>query len=163
MHPLFQIIRELCSRSSETKSRIISSALGICDYKNDRTYTELIGRIDKGNGFSIREQGSRSYTHPYLQPVEKNYSFKFKKDHWTTVAEILCLEELYGKLQEAPPEAIAFHMERQNDFAIWIRNVVGDWWLSEDLDNTKLSEPEQTRAELIKVLGHRIRLLKFNN
>lgn len=144
MHPLF---------------RIVSSALGICDYKNEKIYRELIGRIDRSNGFAKK----RNYTHPYLQPVEKDYSFKFKKDHWTTIAEILFLEELYNKIGQVPQEAIVFHMERQNDFANWIRNAVGDPWLAENLERIQLKEPEQTRAELIRVLGHRIRLLKFNN
>lgn len=137
--------------------RIVSSALGICDYKNDKTYRELIGRIDRSNGFAKK----RNYTHPYLQPVDKDYSFKFKKDHWTIMAEILCLEELHKELEQAPPDVVVFHMGRQNDFANWVREVIHDYYLAENLERIQLGEPDQTRAELVKILGHRIRLLKF--
>lgn len=138
--------------------RIISSAIGICDYKNDKMYKELISKIDRTTGFSKK----RNYTHPNLQLVDNEHSFKLKKDHWTTIAEILSLEELHKELGQAPQEAIIFHMERQNDFANWVRDIVGDWWLAENLKDIQLSYPDQTKAELIKAIGQRIKLLKFN-
>lgn len=99
--------------------------------------------------------------HPYLKNVADHHTFKLKSDELNHLAEVTKVEQLYEELKGAPDEAIVFHMDNKNDFASWIKDCVGDWWLGSKVDKVKLEgNPSATRSELVQTLGERIYKLK---
>ncbi|MEA3254746.1 MAG: hypothetical protein U9Q22_02810 [Candidatus Altiarchaeota archaeon] len=114
-------------------------------------FTEVLGRI---------KEKSRN-RHLYRRKVEEGDSFKLKTSHSRMIGEVSVLEDLYKAIQEAPCEAIVFHMERCNDFAEWISYAVGDWCLGCEMRDVEGADPEEARAEMLKILSERINRLKL--
>ncbi|MFZ2456461.1 MAG: hypothetical protein WAX07_08290 [Candidatus Altiarchaeia archaeon] len=98
--------------------------------------------------------------HPYLKAVKNEQAFKFKTDHSQVVAEVLMLEGLCENIKKAPGDAILFHMNGRNDFAAWIKDAVGDWWLGSKVEKVQAKTPEETRTALVRVMEERIYKLR---
>jgi hypothetical protein len=98
--------------------------------------------------------------HPYLRRVKDEHSFKLKTNHNSTIAEIHVIEGLRDCLRGAPDEAIVFHMTGRNDFASWVKDCVGDWWLGSRIEKVELADPATTRAHLVRALDDRIARLR---
>jgi hypothetical protein len=94
--------------------------------------------------------------HPYLKAVKDEQVFKLKTDHGMVVAEVMMLEGLCENLKKAPGDAIVFHMNGRNDFAAWIKDAVGDWWLGSKVEKVQMKTPEETRTALVRVMEERI-------
>jgi len=122
------------------------------EHKKFNEYGEIMNRVNE------KKSGGR---HLYLRRVKDEHSFKLKTDYSEIIAEILFLEDLHKAIQEAPPEAIAFHTKRGNDFAEWISYAVGDWWLGSQIGAIKETDPEKVRAEMLKLMGERISRLRL--
>ncbi len=104
--------------------------------------------------------GEKKELHPYLKAVKGEHAFKLKTDHNNVVAEITVLEGLCEGIKKAPGDAIVFHMSGRNDFAAWIKDAVGDWWLGSKVEKVQLKSPEETRAALVRVMEERIYKLR---
>ncbi len=102
----------------------------------------------------------RKEAHPYLRKVKDEHVFRLKTDHTNVIAEIMLIEGLCEELKKAPDQAIAFHMAGRNDFASWVKDCVGDWYLGSRMEKVSLVDPASTKANLIKVLEDRIYKLK---
>jgi hypothetical protein len=105
----------------------------------------------------------KTCTHPYLRRVDNEKSFRLKRNHDEVLAECFFLEELKDAIEKAPEDAILFHLDDRNDFAIWARESLGDLKLTEDLQYVRPSRTKDVRSELINVLDSRIRLLKSDS
>lgn len=115
-----------------------------------------------GSGIKFPEPkaSGRRDDHPYLKSVKDEHSFKLKTDHGSVFAEVLMLEGLSAEIKKAPDEAIVFHMKGRNDFASWVKDCVGDWWLGSRMEKIELSDPAVTKFRLVKTLDERINKLK---
>ena len=102
----------------------------------------------------------KNEVHPYLRSVKDEHVFQLKTTHNSTIAEIRVIEGLRDCLRGAPDEAIVFHMTGKNDFASWVKDCVGDWWLGSRIEKVELSEPAATRAQLVRTLDDRIARLR---
>ena len=102
----------------------------------------------------------RKEAHPYLRKVKDEHVFRLKTDHTNVIAEVMLIEGLCEELKKAPDQAIAFHMTGRNDFASWVKDCVGDWYLGSRIERVALADPASTKANLIKVLEDRIYKLK---
>jgi DNA-binding Xre family transcriptional regulator len=98
--------------------------------------------------------------HPYLKAVKQEQVFKLKTSHGQVVAEVMMLEGLCESLKKAPGDAIVFHMNGRNDFAAWIKDSIGDWWLGSKVEKVELKAPEDTRNALVRVMEERIYKLR---
>lgn len=106
----------------------------------------------------------RSSTHPHLRRVNPDHCFKLKRSHGGEVlAECHLLEDLRDAIEEAPKEAILHHLDGRNDFATWIRDIVGDKELSGDLETIRPSREVDVQAKLVHVLDSRIKALKSDS
>ncbi|MFH1788823.1 MAG: DUF5752 family protein [Candidatus Altiarchaeota archaeon] len=94
--------------------------------------------------------------HPYLRQVGKARAFLLKDDHAHILGEACMLEGLVAALDGAPVDAIRFHMRDGNDFAGWVRDVVGDEKLAGILSEIALKDPEETRRLLLTAMRHRV-------
>lgn len=94
--------------------------------------------------------------HPYLRHVGEKRGFILKKDHHEILDEVYMLEGLLKAVKDAPDESIKFHMTGGNDFASWVRDVIGDFKLWETLSEIKLSKPEETRQRLADAMQRRM-------
>jgi len=92
--------------------------------------------------------------------VKQDHAFRLKTDHGQVIAEISMLEGLCESLKKSPSEAIVFHMSGRNDFATWIKDAVGDWWLGSKVEKVQLKTPEETRNALVRVMEERIYKLR---
>ena len=113
---------------------------------------------DKKSVTAVMEE--KKELHPYLKAVKGEHTFKLKTDHNNVVAEIAVLEGLCENIKKAPGDAIVFHMSGRNDFAAWIKDAVGDWWLGSKVEKVQLKTPEETRAALVRVMEERIYKLR---
>lgn len=111
---------------------------------------------------SIIKQKKAS-VHPHLRPVNPKHSFKLKKNDNEILAECYLLEELRDALKEAPKEAVLHHLDGRNDFATWVRNIIGDKELAGDLELIRPSREIDVQAKLIHVLDSRIKNLKADS
>lgn len=101
---------------------------------------------------SIREPGN----HPFLRHVGKARAFLLKDDHANILGEVCMLSGLIEAIEDAPAEAVEFHMRDGNDFAGWVGEVVGDEKLAQVLSDVKYEDPEETRRMLLTCLRHRV-------
>lgn len=95
-----------------------------------------------------------------MRSVESHESFKLKKDHQSVVAEIFDLPGLRDAIQDAPDEAILFHLDGRNDYAAWIGAVLGSKALQEavgQVDNSMGAG--KARQELLDTLDVGIKVL----
>lgn len=76
------------------------------------------------------------------------------------ISELLLLEELLEATKKAPPESIELHMKEQNDFSIWVNNVVRNIELANRLSEISYTTPEETKNRVIEVIDSRIGVLK---
>jgi len=101
--------------------------------------------------------------HHYLRKVKPEHSFKLMKNKNEIIAEIFSLEELSNILEIAPEEAIIFHIkDNRNDFATWIRDVIGNKELSEKLKNVNHKNPEELRWKIVSIIYNEIITLKLS-
>ena len=100
--------------------------------------------------------------HPYLRPVEIENSFKLKRSHDEVIAEILTLDALRNAIGTVPDSVISFHLDGRNDFADWIREVIGCNTLSKAIAEVELKpeNPEETRNRILELLDYTIDLLR---
>jgi len=111
-------------------------------------------------GLTFRIMEGKNNEHPYLEKVKDEKAFKLKTDHSNVIAEVMLLEGLRDELRKAPDEAVVFHMSGRNDFANWIKDSIGDWWLGSRIEKVQLSDPAATKASIVKILDERIGKLK---
>ena len=102
-------------------------------------------------------------THPYLRRVSSERAFRLKRNHDEVLSECLLLEELKEAIENAPEEAILFHLDGRNDFANWVREEIGDLELSGDLEYIRPSKTIDVKSELVHVLDSRIKTLKYES
>jgi hypothetical protein len=102
---------------------------------------------------------SLSGTHPLLSEVEPWHAFKVKRSHEHEVGEARSLTSLLELVKSSPPEAVAFHLARGNDFARWISDILGDLELSRKIEKINNQDPEKARLLLSDALSQRIREL----
>jgi len=102
-------------------------------------------------------------THPYLRRVSSERAFKLKRNHDEVLSECLLLEELKEAIENAPEEAILFHLDGRNDFASWVREEIGDLELSGNLEYIRPSKTIDVKSELVHVLNSRIKALKSDS
>lgn len=105
----------------------------------------------------------RVCTHPYLRRVSSERAFRLKRNHDEVLSECHLLEELKGAIENAPEEAILFHLDGRNDFATWVREEIGDLELGADLERIRPSKTIDVRSELVHVLDSRIKALKYDS
>jgi hypothetical protein len=105
----------------------------------------------------------RVSTHPHLRRVNSDHSFKLKKGEHDIVAECFLLEDLKDAISDAPKEAVLYHLEGRNDFATWVRDIIGDKELSSDLEMIRPSREIDVQAKIIHVLDSRIKALKTDS
>jgi hypothetical protein len=100
-------------------------------------------------------------TRRIMRSVKGDESFKFKRDHHTVDAEIFDLAGLRDAIQNAPDEAILFHLSGKNDYAEWIGNVLGSKTLQDAIYHIDSSMgPVKARQELLDTLDLGIKVLK---
>lgn len=102
-------------------------------------------------------------THPHLRRVHHDYGFKLKKNDHEIIDECFLLEELKEAIEEAPEEAVLHHLNGRNDFAAWVREIIGDRELSGDLELIRPSREMDVKAKLVHVLESRIKSLKSDS
>ncbi len=141
--------------ASELSNKLLASFRSIVSSKKQENAPVV---CEKQSVTAVFEE--RIEPHPYLKAVKGGQSFQLKTDHGSVVAEIAMLEGLCENLKKAPGDAIAFHMSGRNDFAAWIKDAVGDWWLGSKVEKVQLKTPEETRAELVRVMEERIYRLR---
>ncbi len=74
------------------------------------------------------------------------------------IAEAYLLEDLLGAVRNSSDDVIAHHMADGNDFADWVRNVLGDGGLADQLDTV---EPGPEAGErLASILDSKVESLK---
>jgi hypothetical protein len=105
----------------------------------------------------------RVSTHPHLRRVNSDHGFKLKKGEHDLVAECFLLEDLKDAISGAPKEAVLYHLEGRNDFATWVREIIGDKELSSDLEMIRPSREIDVQAKIIHVLDSRIKALKTDS
>jgi len=105
----------------------------------------------------------RVCTHPYLRRVSSERAFRLKRNHDEVLSECHLLEELKGAIENAPEEAILFHLDGRNDFATWVREEIGDLELGADLERIRPSKTIDVRSELVHVLDSRIKALRYDS
>ncbi|MBN2014026.1 MAG: hypothetical protein JW778_02490 [Candidatus Altiarchaeota archaeon] len=105
----------------------------------------------------------RVITHPHLRRVHPHHGFKLKKNDHEIIDECFLLEELKEAIKEAPEEAVLHHLEGRNDFATWVREIIGDRELSGDLELIRPSIEVDAKAKLVHVLDSKIKSLKSDS
>jgi len=98
--------------------------------------------------------------HPYLRRVGVDRSFKLKSSCGGVLCKVDLLTDLVNAVRYAPSDSIAYHMVEQNDFAVWVKKVVGDDTLSERLSEVEFSSSEVAREKLLEILDSRVKELK---
>jgi len=94
-----------------------------------------------------------------LLPVEK--AFYFNNPARGEGTFVRSLEEFLETLKEAPQEVVDFHMrEDVNDFENWMRNVIKDIALADELKRIK-EEKGADRDELVKAVEKRLKTKKM--
>ncbi len=105
----------------------------------------------------------RACIHPYLRRVSSDQAFELKEKHDEVLCRCLFLEELRDALEKAPKEAIYFHLDGRNDFATWVKEVIGDMELSGDLKHAGLFKEADVQSRLVNVLDSRIKAIKSSS
>ncbi len=115
------------------------------------------------NDFSLVKKAvlGMDKVHPYLRNLNGN-SFKLMKNSDEMIAEIHSLEEMSRVLEIAPAEAIRFHVNGKNDFAIWIREIVGNESLGEKIDAIQFESLEEMRWKLVSTIYNEIVSIKLS-
>jgi len=89
-------------------------------------------------------------------PAEKGFTF-FQEFARPTKTTVHSLKEFQSSLKEVDPKSIQFHMER-GDFARWIRQVIGDERLADEIANlsNKNLIGESLRKTILNTVKNRI-------
>jgi len=143
----------ILSKNVQVKLKVLEEIDSI-DYNTTRIIDEVENDLTQEIHPFLRK--SALSKHLYLSKVPTDKSFKFKSDHNTLISELYTLEDLFKAIRNAPSGAIRFHMERKNDFATWVRDVIGDQELSKNLEEIKLADIEETRNKLSETVKKRI-------
>jgi hypothetical protein len=117
-------------------------------------YGEREDKLTKHMSKDVKVKKSKE--HPYLRHVGKSRAFILKTDHHEVLCEAFMIEGLLSALENAPPQSIEFHMKNGNDFAKWVKEVVGDKKLAQVLYDIRFDNPESTRKRLVESLIGRI-------
>lgn len=99
-------------------------------------------------------------THPHLRRVHHDHGFRLKKNDSEVVDECFFLEELKDAIKGAPEEVVLHHLDGRNDFAAWVREIIGDKELSGDLELIRPSREVDVKSKLVYTLDSRIKALK---
>ncbi len=102
-------------------------------------------------------------THPHLRRVSPDNGFKLKVNDSEVLAECFLLEELKDALIDAPEDALLHHLDNRNDFATWVKEIIGDKELGADLERMRPSSEADVKAEIVRVLDLRIKTLKSDS
>lgn len=116
-----------------------------------KEYDSLIELLDE-----IEADIEENDQHPYLSCVSAEHSFKLKTGHADIIDDIFFLEDLANAVSDVPDEAIAFHLERGNDFARWVNDVIGDAELAGRLEGIEYSSADETRQKIVEAMEDRI-------
>ena len=101
-----------------------------------------------------------SLKHPYLRKVNHSQRFYLKADHDNILSEIVLLEDLAETLSNSSEEAISFHTQTGNDFAVWVHEVVGDEGLADSIRNIEYADPTDARDKMVSAIRERVDFLK---
>jgi hypothetical protein len=86
--------------------------------------------------------------------------FCIRMESGEVIAEAFLLEDLLEAIKKSPGEAIDFHMKDGNDFSAWVRNVVGDSELANQLDSLAFTNTEETRQNIVSLIDGKVESLK---
>ncbi|MFH1721404.1 MAG: DUF5752 family protein [Candidatus Altiarchaeota archaeon] len=127
-----------------------SSAGNQKDFKV-KEYDSILELLDE-----IESEIEEKDQHPYLSCVSSEHSFKLKTGHADIIEDIFFLEDLAKAVNNVPDQAISFHLERGNDFASWVRDVIGDQELSKRLEKIEQKTPKEAREKIVEAMEDRI-------
>jgi hypothetical protein len=94
------------------------------------------------------------------QQAPDSGSFCIKLESGEVVAEAFLLEDLLAAVKSSHDEAIGFHLKDGNDFAVWVKNVVGDSDLADRLASVQSQDPAAAKKELLALLDSKVESLK---
>ncbi len=116
-----------------------------------KEYDSLIELLDE-----IEADIEEKDQHSYLSCVSAEHSFKLKTGHADIIDDIFFLEDLASAVSDVPDEAISFHLERGNDFARWVNDVIGDAELAGRLGTIEYTSADETRHKIVEAVENRI-------
>jgi len=91
---------------------------------------------------------------------EASDGFCIKLSSGEVIAEAFLLEDLASALKSSPEDAVVNHLREGNEFAAWVRTVVGDGELADKLENVQYSTPTEAKAAVLKVLDEKTESLR---
>jgi hypothetical protein len=94
------------------------------------------------------------------QDSQASDGFCIKMDSGEVVAEVFLLEDLLDALKKSPDQALSNHLKDGNDFALWIRNVIGDRSLAEQMEQVEYETPTEARTKITQLLDAKVESLK---
>jgi hypothetical protein len=97
---------------------------------------------------------------PIVSLAGASDGFCIKLNSGEVIAEVFLLEDLLEALAKSPQEAIANHIKDGNEFAAWVRTVVGDSELAEALESVKYETSAEAKAKIIGILEGKVESLK---
>lgn len=122
------------------------------------------GGSAESDDFSVLKRAvlGKDRAHRYLRELNNGNSFKLMRGFDDMIAEVRSLEELSNVLETAPEEALIFHtMGGENDFARWIKDVIGHEELGETLAGIEPDNPEEFRWKMVSALYNEILSIKL--
>ncbi len=139
-----RVKREMKNVRSVTMKNGRPATQGVCSVCGTKMY-RIGKKVDRAAGAV-----TRAVSKSWLADVPEDKVF------WCHDGRVMKnLEELYAGLQEMSEETFHYHVtEDRNDFSKWIRDVIGDYGLSTELQNAA------TKEQAAKVVADRVAWLK---
>jgi hypothetical protein len=132
--------------------------------------SELANRLDsvkyttsgetRQNIVKLIDDKVESLKHPYLRKVNSDKKFYLKAGHDKVVSEVLLMEDLAETLANSPADVISFHTREGNDFAVWIKDAVGDTELADRLSKMDVGNPDEAKGKMVSAIRERVDTLK---
>jgi hypothetical protein len=119
-------------------------------------------KLDASKNVEVHISYSEGDASPVLEARSDDAAegFCIKLESGEVVAEAFVLEDLVEALRKSPDEAVSYHMKNGNDLALWVRNVVGDRSLAEELEQVTMTTPSETRTKLVGIIDSKVESLK---
>jgi len=107
----------------------------------------------------VRVQAKKKMTFSNLLPITSSFYFHNPITQEGFFAR--SLEEFWWTLKEMPQEVIEFHLkEDNNDFEEWVRNILKDHKLADELKKIKETKGAD-KEEIVKAVGKRLNKQKI--
>jgi len=121
-------------------------------------------KLDESKNVEVHISYSEENPQPEVvsaaQEADASDGFCIKMESGEVVAEAFLLDDLLEAVRKSPDEAIGFHLKEGNDFANWVRNVIGDAQLAQDLEAVAYSTPQEARDRIAGLLDAKVESLK---